>query len=339
MGNSCESSYFPVAAGNVPETVNGIVNQNSYKSCDSSPPILTTILEITSANCPTQPGIRACDYIYNIKIGTDVKFRVIYLNKGPNYIVDKNNISGNVAPIFPSIYQKDNPLSFDIILLTNTTTDAHKDGDIYSFLGNSSFGYVPNYMAFHRDPTINVNTNAKLTSESIINNSFNSKIQIPSILIQSQTLIDAADIGYTTFEVIDDVQYYCNRPFVIPNNKCPIEYIDIKDAKITNFEKHCPKGVKVLRGKGLTAYEKVMYLFETSNLNIYIEEFASNLLKYAMVKYLLGRILYGKFNLKYILQKYDNKILRDLANTRFCHFVEFFNDPNSEVYGYNQYFL
>ena len=58
-----------------------------------------------------------------------------------------------------------------------------------------------------------------------------------------------------------------------------------------------------------------------------------------MVRYLLSRILYGNFNIKYVLGKYDNKFLTDLKNSRFEKFVDFFENPNSEVFGYNKYFL
>jgi len=67
-------------------------------------------------------------------------------------------------------------------------------------------------------------------------------------------------------------------------------------------------------------------------------EFTKNLMKYSMVRYLLAKILYGDFDIKYIKNKYTKQFIKDLNNSRFCNFVNFFNDPNSEVFEYDQYF-
>ena len=58
-----------------------------------------------------------------------------------------------------------------------------------------------------------------------------------------------------------------------------------------------------------------------------------------MLKYVLSRIMYGNFNIKYILNKYHNKFINDLSNTRFCNFVTLFTDPNSKIFGYERYFI
>lgn len=338
MGNACDSVEFEPANGSS-TPVTETIDESSYNACGftPSPNILTTTIINTAINCT---NMNVCDLIYDISIGNNIKFRVVYKATGFTYIVDPQNPpSGNVAPKFPSQSQTDNPLSFDIILLEGTTSDPHSVGDTYGFIGRSNFNFVPNRMHFFRDPALNLVTTAG--SQPVVLNSFtlNKEIQVPAILVQSQTLIDASDIGNTTFKIIDNTEYYFHKPVIIHNHICTIEKINSKDMKITNFEKYCPKGVEVLRGEGSTAYEKVVFLFESNEFDIFIQQFGINLIKYAMVKYLLARILYGKFDMKYVLQKYNDKILRDLSKTRFCHFVDFFTDPNSEVYGYNQYFL
>lgn len=58
-----------------------------------------------------------------------------------------------------------------------------------------------------------------------------------------------------------------------------------------------------------------------------------------MIKYLLSRLMYGTFDIKYVLNKYNKTFLKDLSNARFCNFVYLFTDPNSNIFGYEQYFL
>lgn len=140
---------------------------------------------------------------------------------------------------------------------------------------------------------------------------------LPQILINSQYLIDQSDIGNTLFEVRD-----------------------IND-KISSYEKACPKIVSVLKGVGLTARDKVNYIFTTERykINVLGLQFFDNLVKYSVVKYFLSYLLYGKWNIKYLLGKYNNKFLDDLKNSQYNKFYDGFTNPNSEVYGYNEFFL
>lgn len=42
-----------------------------------------------------------------------------------------------------------------------------------------------------------------------------------------------------------------------------------------------------------------------------------------MAKYILSRILYGDFNVKYLLRKYNEKFLFNLKKSIFCAFKEY----------------
>lgn len=140
------------------------------------------------------------------------------------------------------------------------------------------------------------------------------KFQQPELFIISQLLIDDSDIGDTLFEV--------------------------KNNGITqNYEKYCPKIVSVLKGIGLTAYDKLSYIYKTENISILGLEFLYNMIEYGMVRYLLSKLLYDKFNIKYLLDKYYIKFIKDLKNSEYKNFVNYFIDPHSKVYNYNKYFL
>jgi hypothetical protein len=76
-----------------------------------------------------------------------------------------------------------------------------------------------------------------------------------------------------------------------------------------------------------------------TNFDDIYDFFIEGIVRYSMLKYVLSRLMYGKFNIKYVLNKYNNKFLRDLKHTRFCNFVFEFTDPSSNIFGYDKYFL
>lgn len=155
----------------------------------------------------------------------------------------------------------------------------------------------------------NVSTDG-LISNKIQNISKNN----PEIFIISQYLIDWSDIGETTFEVKQINQH-------------------------KKFTRSCPKIVSVLKGKGSTASDKMNYIYQKKNVNISGINFRDNLVKYSMLKYFLCKILYGKWNIQFLLGKYHKKFIKDLQNSDFNTFVEFFINPESDVYDYVKYFL
>ena len=93
--------------------------------------------------------------------------------------------------------------------------------------------------------------------------------------------------------------------------------------------------VSVLRGKGSSLLDKAKNIYDN---NKPFPEFYLNLILYGMSKYILSRILYGKFNINFLLRKYNDKFLDDLSNSRFCSFIEAFVDPTSKIFGYDKYF-
>lgn len=161
---------------------------------------------------------------------------------------------------------------------------------------------------------------------------------IPLIDINFQSLIDGSDIGNTIFTIIDEFEYYNGKTTpIIPNHNCKI--IKSDNAKTTIFDKSCPKIISVLRGIGNTAEQKIKYLHENFALDEDFYNFYLNIVEYSMLKYLLSRILYGEFNINYILNNNNKKFIRNLGNSRFCNFVKKFTDPNSKIFEYDQYFL
>lgn len=133
----------------------------------------------------------------------------------------------------------------------------------------------------------------------------------PIIDITSQLLIDESDIGHTIFNVV---------------------------SKTTQtFIKGCPKIVNVLKGKGDTMWDKLNYLYVTNPPGILGYDFIAKIVRYSMLKYILGKLLYGVFDKKYILNKNFKKFLKDLGKSQYNNYVPFFT--TGEYKNYYKYFL
>lgn len=168
------------------------------------------------------------------------------------------------------------------------------------------------------------------------------KVNIPIVNILGQVTVDYSDIGDVIFTICDKYQYYDCERIVCNENKCSLsDYIKPKDLKQTKFRECCPFMVSVLKGEGETLKEKSDYLWELNKeeLGISPNDFYMNIIFYGMTKYILSRILYGKFNINYLLGKYNKRFLKDLGRSRFCGAVELYLNCENPSYGYNKYFL
>lgn len=163
-------------------------------------------------------------------------------------------------------------------------------------------------------------------------------IKIPSILINGQTKINGSDVADMLFTIYDKYSYTKEKPLSSSQKHCTIEYLD-KDKVDTTVLRQCSaKMVSVVRGKGETLYCKVDYIWLATDPNMYFTTLYSRIIKYGMLKYILSRLLYGDFNINYLLGKYNDKFLEDLGNSRFCSYLVSFLDCNSDIYSMGKYF-
>lgn len=229
---------------------------------------------------------------------------------------DKNinyNFGDVKPPGYPILKYITNPNNLQVILDKNDgyLFEITLNGIIYQFQRNISIPLFSQDWEFLlillKDPNP-VNTNIMNRSMSInLKNGLE-----PMIFITSRYLIDYSDIGNTVFKII-------------------------KQDKVKNYDLPCIKIVNVLDGKGNTAKDKVENLYLSNKFEIDGLTFTDNIVKYSMSKYFLSKLLYGDFNIKYLLRKYNNKFLKDLKNSEFNNFVEFFTV--GELVDYDKYFL
>lgn len=89
-----------------------------------------------------------------------------------------------------------------------------------------------------------------------------------------------------------------------------------------------------------TLRDKLNNYFEThSEIGPSFQDFYDQIVLYGTLKYILARVLYGDFNLDYLYKNFNKQFFKDLAHSRFCGFIEFFNDPANHIIGYQKYFL
>ncbi len=210
--------------------------------------------------------------------------------------------------------------------------DLYRPGDNYLLtLSNLNCGYVSGVNRaqcyFTRIPRGGINTTLSSGSTQRVSNT----ADIPEININAQTTLDGSDIGDAVFTIYDQFTYYNTDK--IPDNICPPE--QTSDIKTTVFRECCVNMGSVVKGHGVTLWDKLNYLFNEGDIkepNVYV--FYQNMALYGMSKYILSRLLYSKFNINYLLGKYNDRFLKKLSTSRFCKFIGYF-----EANDYNKYFL
>lgn len=185
---------------------------------------------------------------------------------------------------------------------------------------------------FRRNPPGDFGSNGTGTVTSSLKNA---NILVPAINISGQRLIDFSDVGNTVFRILDKYSYY-NSTSSKNDGICTLDSISPEELKETIFDKACPKMVSIVKGKGNTLLDKLNYIFDTFDIDIYFGTFYDNIILYGMTKYILSRLLYGNFDINYLLRKCNDRFLIDLSHSRFCNFLQFFSDPT--YIGYDKYF-
>lgn len=167
----------------------------------------------------------------------------------------------------------------------------------------------------------------------------NIKVEVPLLYIEAKTTIEGSDISDGVFTICDRYQYYeFNKNNETCETKCRKHYAYSDNLLQTKFTKTNLKIVKYLKGDCNTACEKLSRFYEKNPREPTFLIFADNLITYALIRYILSKILFGKFSMKYLLNKYNERFFEELQKSRFCRALEIFTDKNNELYGYYKYF-
>lgn len=283
-------------------------------------------------------------------------------------VLDLNN-PFNTVPLLrerslPGVSITDSPGGKGVQLISDIPgldNSLYKSGDTYVVNTSVAQNYV--YLSFGRTPSISINATGTSMLEPIsqlvgansdsgfvaVNPSNNklcaqppSIIELPRITVAAQTNINGIDLGDAVYKIYDIYQYYdkhtsniqANNPYILACEN----YCAEPDIKVTEFTQCCMNIVNILKGTGATASAKIANLRVTNNLSITYLQFWENIMIYVTARQILSKILFGEFDVKYTLQKYDTEFRFRLEKSRFKAFTELFYSPTSPVYMYNVYF-
>lgn len=205
--------------------------------------------------------------------------------------------------------------------------------DLYMINFGFNNGLPEFYVIFERfssNPIKFANSTGNFTQTSNL-------IAVPQITITGQTLVDDSDIGNMIFEIIDRLTYYDHKA-PKSDGTCQLDHIIVDQTKLTLFEQCCPKIVSVIKGTANTLRSRLYDLYINWDLRdtIYFEPLYTNFIQYSMVRYLLGRVLYLEFNIKILLQRYNQQFFSDLKDSRFCNFINYFTQ--TQFQGYDDFY-
>lgn len=171
----------------------------------------------------------------------------------------------------------------------------------------------------------------------------NVTVRVPSINIQGQTTVNGDYLSDFTFIIKDKYKYYDYDCKILKNKKCHCEpiYIDQCKLKTTTFLIFNPEMQCVVKGKGKTLQDKLLYYYN-KHPEIgpsFTQDFYEPMILYGMLKYILAKLLYGDFNINYLCRNFNKQFFKDLKHSRFCGFIEFFEDPANGIIDFDEYFI
>jgi hypothetical protein len=187
----------------------------------------------------------------------------------------------------------------------------------------------------------------------ITNNSSNCNVTnmedviVPIIDILGQTTVDGEFLSDFKF-IIQDKYCYKSKNIVkekcCHNDKgcnCKTLYCPENKLKTTTFYQDKIPLQDVVKGKGKTLKCKLLHYYNKHYQTIgpSFENFYDQMILYGMLKYILAKLIYGDFNISYLYKNFNEQFFKDLSNTRFCGFIQFFDNPDNYIIDYDHYFI
>ncbi|CAK7994786.1 Hypothetical protein POVR1_LOCUS310 [uncultured virus] len=154
----------------------------------------------------------------------------------------------------------------------------------------------------------------------------------PTIVVDAVSAAKNQNFG-EAFYTVDDIQPYSG------SYNCKVTILE-KDGRLvyrTEFSTF-PEINPVVKGKGCSLLQKFTSLIEKYNLGMTIDQFTGSMALYALSKYILGRLLFGKFSLKYLTRSFNVTFLETLQNSRFQQFKQLYTNPSFGLIGFERFF-
>jgi len=329
------------------------VNNSSKCSNTVSPPAFPVTVTIDTSKSP--------DTIYHISVGpvgnpTNLNYDLIIDKNGAGTL--GSNIPNGVSISFPlgqgGNQQCGSPNSaVTRITLVFANNSLYPDGSTFEMPYQTNDNYTINALSCCNNGTKSIDVAFERplwqaiipecpNGSGIASNTPDcvsqcQNIKVPLLFINGQTTIDGSDVADMLFTIYDKYSYEKEEP-LSKTKGCSVNYVDKIDLVKTVLRVCSAKLVSVVRGKGETLYCKADYIWMNLKPTAYLTTFYDNLIAYGMLKFILCRLLYGNFDINYLLSSKNDQFLYDLGHSRFCAFIQNFEDCQSPIYGYNKYF-
>ena len=164
-------------------------------------------------------------------------------------------------------------------------------------------------------------------------------VRVPIIDIYGQTTFNGEYLSDMTFIIQDEFKYCKSKNIVDPCQcGCDILYIQPNKLKTTTLIDNNIPLQDVVIGKKKTLQDKVLKI-STSRGEPNFFNFYERFIKYAMLKYILIRLLYGTYDLCKLCRNFNKQFFKDLSHSRFCGFIEFFDNPDNQIMDFDRYFI
>jgi len=142
--------------------------------------------------------------------------------------------------------------------------------------------------------------------------------EVPTINITIET-DESKNIVNVTYIVLDVISYIKEQPYNSKWNCLPIN-VPTSSIITTTFILDADQAniLPIINSDGLTFFNKSLFL----------QAISPYLMLYSYTKFILARLLYGKFNINYLRRSFNKQFFTDLTRSRFNKFIEFFTSPN-----------
>lgn len=287
-----------------------------YYNADGQPvtslPVVTVVIDLTNFS-PTIPNSGYIDYLVTKKY--ELSVRVTYT--GTTKVLTILSIPMGVIVSLQGNYIQ----ITDIDISQNFTT-------LIDISSNERFQVII--------PA----TNLVLTPSITIPPTNNTEVRVPIINIYGQTTVNNDYLSDMTFVIQDKHKYKCHKNIIdCQMCGCVQHFLLYDQLKTTTFRKNNIHLEDVVKGKGKTLQDKVMHLFKTNLYGNDFQAFYKRFIQYAMLKYILIRLIYGEFDLNKMCRNFNKQFFKDLEHSRFCAFIEFFEDPINDILDFDQFYI
>lgn len=158
---------------------------------------------------------------------------------------------------------------------------------------------------------------------------------IPKIDISAVSAAEDLNFGEAFYVVVDTVRH---KGTVSCKNKRIVDSTApggvVYESKFSQF----PQINSVLKGEGCSLRQKFRSLIAHYDLDVSIESFTAHMALYALLKYILARLMYGDFSLKYLDRCFNKQFMRDLSESHYSFYLFFFTNREIGLIGFDRYF-